>query len=167
MTALLLNRWAQLAAAIALSLMLGFGLGHHQKTLEDAASNLKAAQKAVQTVSASSAATAKASQQTAVQQARTADVTLSNLQKVKAYVPPAADSQCIVGVGAVRLLNAAAQDQPVPEPAIGVQDANSGVALSELVQDDVINAGTYHDLSERLRAWDDWYDAQKAIADGR
>lgn len=165
MIPILLNRWVQLATGTALALVLGLGLGHHQKTLEDAQAALSGAKRAVVVVKAQSAATSTVDRHTIQATAQTQATTNANLQRIPIYITRTADEQCIVSRGAVSVLDASAHD--VPAPAISLPDADSGVRLSELVADDAINAGNYHQLSERLKAWDDWYDAQSAIANSR
>ena len=160
--ALLTNRWLQLAAGTALALVLGFGLGHHQRTLEDASAALSETKRAVQTVAKQSAVTASVDQHTIQATAKTQATTNANLQKIPIYVTRASDDQCIIGRGAVSLLDASASG--VPAPAVSLPDADSGVHLAELVSDAVVNAGNYHQLAERLKAWDAWYDAQAKIA---
>jgi hypothetical protein len=160
--ALAMNRWVQLAAGTALALVLGFGLGHHQKTLEDASAALSGAKRAVQTVGKQAAVNSTVDQHTTAAMGAIQARTVTLIQKVPLYVTRKADDQCIVSAGAVRLLDAAAGDT-VPAAPIGLQDADSGVALSSLVSDAIVNAGNYKDLAERLKAWDDWYDGQSGL----
>ena len=161
-----LSKVAAPVIAGAALLALGFGLGHHQKTLEDARAQTAQLTRAVSQAQRAGAATASGDQKSAAAQAATSATTAANLQNVPIYVTHQADAQCVIGVGAVRLLDAAARDT-IPAPAIGLQTADSGVALSDLVGDDIANAGAFHTLAERLKAWDDWYDAQAAIAAGK
>jgi hypothetical protein len=169
--ALLANRWVQLAAGTALALVLGFGLGHHQKTLEDASAALSGAKKAVQTVKAQAAVNSSVDQHTTAALNQIQAHTTTLVQRIPLYVTRKADDQCIVSAGAISLLDAAALDTvPAapsgvqgPDPSLGSPDADSGVKLSDLVSTDIVNAGNYHQLAERLKAWDAWYDAQKAL----
>lgn len=162
------GRWlAGLGALLAVFLVLWLYVGHlkHEATVANALAASQALEiEGLRAQAKQAAATTKIDTATAKAEAKTAATTSTNLERVKLYVPPAADSRCIVGSNAVRLLNLAALDQTVPIPASGLQDADSSVPLSELVADGVANAGTYHTLAERLKAWDDWYDAQAAIA---
>lgn len=173
--AILTNRWAQLAAGAALALVLGFGLGHHQKTLEDASKALKSAKATIQAVKAQSAAISVIDQHTTQAVTAIQQHTITLIQKVPIYVTRKADDQCIVSAGAVRLLDAAGGSS-VPsapsgissaDPGLADPDADSGVKLSAVVQADVVNAGNYRQLSEWLKEWNDWYDAQKKIAESR
>jgi hypothetical protein len=172
---LLLNRWVQLAAGTALGLVLGFGLGHHQKTLEDASAALAGTRKAVVVAKAQGSVTSTVDQHTtaAVGAIQTRTVTL--IQKVPVYVSRKADDQCIVSNGARSLLDAAGTG-PVPAAPSGLSpadtslanpDADSGVKLSAIVSADIVNAGNYAQLAERLRAWDEWFDQQSKLASTR
>jgi hypothetical protein len=172
MIPLLLNRWVQLLAGTALACVLGFGLGHHQKTLEDASAALRSARATVVAVKAQGAVNSTVDQHTsaAVSAIQTRTVTL--IQKVPQYVTRKADDQCVVSAGAQRLLDSAGSG-PVPvapgslspaDPGLANPDADSGVKLSSIVQADLVNAGNYQILAERLRAWDAWFDAQAALA---
>lgn len=143
----------------ALLLAAGFGLGHHQKTLEDASAALAGAKKAVVTVQAQGAANSTVDQKAVAALAKTQSNTASLVQKVPLYVTRKADDQCIIGVGAVQLLDAAAGGS-VPHTPSGLPDADSGVALSSLVSDTVVNAGSYRQAVTKGSTWDDWYDAQ-------
>ncbi len=150
----------------ALIFATGFGLGHHAKTLEDAQAALSAAKKTVAVVSKQAAATSTVDQQATkvADQIQTKTITL--VKEVPRYVTPKADAACVVPVGAVSLLDSAANGS-VPSAPIGLQDAPSGVALSELISDDVANAGAFQTAIARLKAWDEWYGTQEAIAAGK
>lgn len=159
MPIIFLNRWAQLAAGTALALVLGYGLGHHQKTLEDASAALAGAKRAVVAVAAQGAANSTVDQKAVATLAKTQANTVTLIQKVPVYVTRKADAQCIVSAGAVQLLDAAAHDA-VPAAPVSVPDGDSGVALSSIVSDDIANAGSYRQAVTKGSAWDDWYDAQ-------
>lgn len=172
MLPLLLNRWVQLAAGTALGLVIGFGMGHHQKTLEDASAALAGAKLAVQTAGKQSAVNSTVDQHTSAAVGAIQTRTITLVQKVPYYVGRKADDQCIVSNGAVRLLDTAGSG-PVPaapgsvppaDPGLANPDADSGVKLSAIVSADIVNAGNYQTLAERLKAWDDWYTAQAALA---
>lgn len=143
----------------ALLCAVSFGLGHHQKTLEDASAALAGAKKAVVAVAAQGAANSTVDQKAVGAISKTHTDTAALLQKVQTYVPRKADDQCIIGAGAVQLLDAAGSNT-VPAAPSGLPDADSGVALSSLVSDTVVNAGSYHLAVTKGSSWDDWYDAQ-------
>ena len=168
MSALLLDRWVQLAAGMAMALALGFGLGHRQKTLEDAAAALKQARAAPQAVARQEVATSRVGLTAAKAQQAARTTANVNLQRVPIYVTRQADDQCVIGVGAVRLLDASARNVPaVPLGPGESADAPSAVALSDVVAADLVNAGEYHQLAEQVNGWIAWYDEQRALAAGR
>lgn len=166
--AIVTNRWIQLATGIFAAYAVGFGMGHHQKTLEDAAAALRGATRAVQ----AAAATSVIDQHTASQTAKTQDNTHAILQRVPIFISRKADDQCIVGRGAVQLLDLAAANAvpgaavslPATDPGLADADADSGVTLSAIISANTVNAGNYAVLAERLKSWDDWFDAQAKIA---
>lgn len=160
--ATLMNRWVQLAAGTALGVVFGFALGHHQKTLEDASAALRGAEKTIVVVKAQGSVNSTVDQHTIQATAQTQANTNANLQRIPLYITRKADDQCVVARSVVSLLNANALD--IPAPAVSLPDANSGVAITEIVADDTINSGSYHSLAERLKAWDEWYDGQSKVA---
>ena len=168
MPALLLNRWVQLAAGTALALVFGFGLGHHQKTLEDASGALKSAKATVVAVKTQGDANSTVDQHASQANAASQQQTITLIRKVPVYVSRKADDQCVVSRGAVSLLDAAASDTvpaapdglPASDPPVGSADGDSGVKLSAIVQADIVNAGSYRLAVIKGSTWDDWYDAQ-------
>lgn len=80
---------------------------------------------------------------------------------VPVYVPAAADRQCVVGVGAVELLDAAAEDRPPVAPA-EPPEAPSGVALSEVVGTEADNLGLCNEWRTQVNGWIDWYAGTRA-----
>lgn len=85
-------------------------------------------------------------------------------ERVPEYVTAKDDAGCTVNAGAVRLHNAAAQGI-VPGSPTGTDAAPSGVALSTLTETVTSNYGTAHICAARLEAWQQWYLAQKALAE--
>lgn len=93
--------------------------------------------------------------------ARNAALTLQLQQKVPTYVTPQADRRCIVSRGYVELRNAAgAGVDPVPPAAGGSVDTDSGLVLSDLAQNDILNAAAFHTAVDEVKAWRGWYVAQ-------
>lgn len=89
-------------------------------------------------------------------------VTLTN--EVQTYVPPEADRQCLVGVGVVRLLNAAAAGEAgVPAGAGGPVEASSGYELHDVAASVTGNYGVAHQWRAEALGWREWY-AQQAAA---
>ena len=85
-------------------------------------------------------------------------VTRTIIERVPEYVTLEADAKCVVPVGAVVLLNAAASGNPPPAGTPGEPiDAPSGVDLSEVVRVTTENYGTYHEVVAQLIGWQEWY----------
>jgi hypothetical protein len=90
--------------------------------------------------------------------ARIAALTAELQTKVSTYVTPKADRQCIVSRGYVSLRNAAgAGVSPPPAASGGSVDADSGVALSAVAENDVYNAGEFNRCVAEVKAWRGWY----------
>lgn len=86
-------------------------------------------------------------------------VTETLTREVVRYVPAAADAQCVVPVGFVRLHDAAATGV-LPDPADTAgqpADAASGVALSAVGATVVGNYGACREDREALKGWQAWY----------
>lgn len=146
-------------SGLALACALSFAAGHHQKTLEDASVALKGALKTVQVVQHQSAVNSTVDQHAVASLAKVQTDTASLVQKVPIYVTRKSDDQCIIGVGARSLLDAAATGA-VPAAPSGLPDADSGLALSSVISDNLVNAGSYREAVTKGSTWDDWYDAQ-------
>jgi hypothetical protein len=101
------------------------------------------------------------------EQARLEDTARTDqlLQEVPIHVTPAIDLVHPVPCGFVRLFNAAAHD-PLPDGACGVDDAASGVALSDVAQTTVRNDGAYDLCATQLSALQDWVRAQHKASGG-
>jgi hypothetical protein len=109
--------------------------------------------------SASISASARADNAAALAQIRT--LTLKLQQKVPTYVSPQADRRCVVPVGYVRLRDAAGAGlDPVAPAAGGSLDADSGLVLSDLAENDIANAAAFNAATEEVRAWRAWYARQ-------
>lgn len=85
-------------------------------------------------------------------------------ERIPVYVTVQADARCIVPRGFVRLHDLAAQglDPGLPGGPAADADADSGLALSAVADTVAGNYGTAHLLEERVKAWEAWYDGQKA-----
>jgi hypothetical protein len=120
-----------------------------------------------------SAATSVIDQHTATATAKIQDTTNALVQRIPIYVTKRVDDQCIVGAGARRLLDLAAANAvpgsavslPDADPALADPAADSRVKLSGIVAANTVNAGNYAELAARLKAWNDWYDAQAKLAE--
>jgi len=124
-----------------------------------------ALKKATDEEKAREAASATSAQQSSVQTAeareRAQTVTRTLLKKVTEYVPAAADADCVVPAGFVRLHDAAAQG--LSTPAGGPEQAASGVPLSAVTETVVANYGVAYDWRAEALGWRDWYAKQAAI----
>jgi len=95
-------------------------------------------------------------------------VTQTLIREVTKYVPAAADAQCVVPVGFVRLHDqAAAGVLPQASDAAGQPaDAASGVALSVVGSTIAENYGGCRQDAEKLKGWQSWYDGLAPIFKG-
>lgn len=85
------------------------------------------------------------------------------IEEVPVYVTPAADAQCVVPSGFVRLHDAAASG--VPAAAGGPVDAASGVPLSAVASTVAENYGIAYEWRAEALGWRTWYAEQKAAWD--
>ena len=107
------------------------------------------------------ASTASAEVGTKVEAARVEvrTVTQTLIREVPRYVTVAADTQCVVPVGFVRLHDAAAAGvlpQPA-DPAGEPADTPSGVALSAVGSTVAENYGSCREDREALKGWQAWW----------
>jgi len=72
------------------------------------------------------------------------------------------DSSCVLPESAVMLHNSASQNA-VAQSARDTAGASSTVKASELLDTVVVNYATYYELTEKLKAWQEWYQTQKQI----
>jgi hypothetical protein len=122
---------------------------------ERAAEVLRAKQQAVSDASAAHDAQAQAQIQT---------VYRNLTQQVTRYVPLSTDAQCVVPVGAVRLLDAGAAGLQLPD-APGVADAApSAFHLSDLALNALANLEAKRANDQQLIDLQAWIRAQQALA---
>lgn len=95
-------------------------------------------------------------------------VTQTLIREVTKYVPAAADAQCVVPVGFVRLHDqAAAGVLPQTSDAAGQPaDTPSGVALSAVGTTVAGNYGGCREDAQKLTGWQDWYASLAPIFKG-
>lgn len=107
------------------------------------------------------AATASASVGTKVEAARVEvrTVTQTLIREVPRYVTVAADTQCVVPAGFVRLHDAAAAGVLADPSATSSEpaDAPSGIALSEVGATVAENYGACREDREALKGWQAWW----------
>ena len=87
------------------------------------------------------------------------------VKKVTEYINKDADANCVVPKSFVLLHDSAAKNE-VPDTSKGVDGTPSGVGLSTIGETVTINYNNYHQLSERLKALQDWVAQQEKIYNG-
>jgi len=90
------------------------------------------------------------------------DTTNANVQYLEKQVAQDLDRECSLTNASVLLLNSASQND-VARSTGSTNGATSEVKASELIGTVVENYGTYYQVVERLKGWQDWYRTQKAI----
>lgn len=84
-----------------------------------------------------------------------------------AYVTAEADRRCVVPDGYVRLRDAAGAGLPVVPPAAGGSvDADTGLVLSDLAANDLVNAAAFNACVAEVKAWRGWYPRQADLWSG-
>lgn len=152
--------WAiKLALALTITLA-AFAYGYHKGSAriqaawdqEKAAQALAAQTEATRTASVAVKTVTRYIDRVRLVQGRTKTITT----EVPIYVPVEADADCTVNRGFVRLHNAAAAGDALPEPAGAADAAPAGLALSALAGIVVENYGACHQTAEQLTALQDW-----------
>ena len=87
------------------------------------------------------------------------------IKKLSEHVKEA-DARCDVPKSFVLLHDSAAKNE-VPDTSKGVDGTTSGVNLSTVGETVTINYNNYHQLSERLKALQDWVSSQEKIYNGK
>jgi hypothetical protein len=87
------------------------------------------------------------------------------IKKLSEHVKEA-DAKCIVPKSFVVLHDSAAKNE-VPDSSTGANGTPSGVNLSAVGETVTINYNNYHQLSERLKALQDWVSSQERIYNGK
>ena len=72
------------------------------------------------------------------------------------------DASCTLPVSTVVLHNSASRNEVARGPG-GTDGTPSTVKASELLDTVVVNYGTYYEVAEKLKGWQEWYRSQKAI----
>jgi hypothetical protein len=92
------------------------------------------------------------------------EVVYVNKEIIKEVVGKQIDSQCKLPVSAVILHNSASQGK-VSTGSSSTDGSPSDVKASALLDTVVENYGTYYELVEKIKAWQEWYTEQKKIAE--
>lgn len=90
------------------------------------------------------------------------DTTNANTQYLEKQVAQDLDRECTLTNASVMLHNSASQNE-VARSTSNTDGAASEVKASELIGAIVENYGTYYQVVERLKGWQDWYRTQKTI----
>ena len=72
------------------------------------------------------------------------------------------DASCTLPVSTVVLHNSASRNEVARGPG-STDGTPSTVKASELLDTVVVNYGTYYEVAEKLKGWQEWYRSQKAI----
>jgi hypothetical protein len=169
--------WAQISAKLelcgallivaALLVALGYAWGDDNRQAGD----LKLAAQASARAAADSAerqrqvdqAAAAVAVRDAQARARIVTVTHTLTQKVPVYVTRQSDARCIVPVGFVRLHDAAAAGQPLPDDSAGADDPAADIALSDVGRTVVDNYGTCNAIRQQLIDLQDLLKTQTSV----
>lgn len=87
------------------------------------------------------------------------------IKKLSQHVKEA-DAKCVVPKSFVVLHDSASKNE-VPDTSTGANGTASGVNLSTVGETITINYNNYHQLSERLKALQDWVSSQERIYNGK
>ena len=87
------------------------------------------------------------------------------IKKLSQHVKKA-DAKCIVPKSFVLLHDSAAKNE-VPNTTKGIDGSASGTNLSTIGETITINYNNYHQLSEQLKALQDWVSSQEKIYNGK
>jgi len=85
-----------------------------------------------------------------------------NREIIKEVAGRQLDASCTLPVSTVLLHDSASRNE-VARGASSTDGTPSTVKASELLDTVVVNYGTYYEVAEKLRGWQEWYRSQKAI----
>jgi len=88
------------------------------------------------------------------------------LKKLSKQISKDADANCTVPKSFVLLHDSAAKNE-VPDTSKGIDGSASGTSLSAIGETVTINYNNYHQLSEQLKALQDWVTSQEKIYNGK
>ena len=90
------------------------------------------------------------------------DTTNANVRYLETQVAQDLDRECTLTNASVLLHNSASHNE-MASSANDTLGGTSEVKASELIGTVIENYGTYYQVVERLKGWQDWYRTQKAI----
>lgn len=155
---------ATLAAVLFAVHHKGYQSGVKAREAEHAEALARAEKLVKETSEASDRITAKAKSDLALSLAKIEDLSNQLHKETPRYVSPKADRACVVPAGYVLLRNAAGTGSaPVPESAGRSLDADSGLALSAIAQNDIENGRSFQSAVEEIKAWRSWYGRQAEL----
>lgn len=157
-----LGKYAAIALAVVLALWgihhAGYRSGVKHERAEYSKALAKAEKKAAETKKASDAITEGVRADLAAANAKLTTLSTQLKSEIPRYVTPQADRRCIVSTGYVELRNAAGGGRPaVPEGPGRSVDADSGLVLSDLAENDITNATAFNSAVLEIKAWRRWY----------
>ena len=85
-----------------------------------------------------------------------------NREIIREVVGRQLDASCTLPVSTVVLHNSASRNEVARGPG-SADGTPSTVKASELLDTVVVNYGTYYEVAEKLKGWQEWYRSQKAI----
>jgi hypothetical protein len=88
------------------------------------------------------------------------------IKEVPKFITKDADAKCIIPKSFVLLHDSAAKNE-VPDTSAGIDGSASRTNLSTVGETITINYNNYHQLSERLKALQDWVSSQERIYNGK
>lgn len=87
------------------------------------------------------------------------------IQKVPEYITKESDTKCVIPNSFVVLHDSAAKNE-VPDSTKPVDEGASAVKLSDVARTVTINYNNYHQLTEQLKALQDWVKQQEKVYNG-
>jgi len=87
-----------------------------------------------------------------------------NREIIKEVAGRQLDASCTLPVSTVVLHDSASRNEVARGPG-STDGTPSTVKASELLDTVVVNYGTYYEVAEKLRGWQEWYRSQKTIFD--
>lgn len=155
-----LFKWFVLPVCIAVA---AFAAGWRVHDWRDAAATVKAVQHVVTVTQKQGAVTSQVAVAAQAEHDRIIYRTQTLTKEVAVYVPAAADRNCTINAGFVRLWNGATGLSGLPDAPAESDDAPSGVSLSEVGRADVANYGAAQANAAELAGLQDWIRKQQAV----
>lgn len=88
------------------------------------------------------------------------------VKKVPEYITVKSDSECVIPKSFVLLHDSASRNE-IPDSTGPIDDTASTVKLSDVARTVTINYNNYHQLSEQIKALQDWIKQQEKIYNGK